>query len=279
LEELDKEQAEKVLAGIEIPPQPEALQVVLQEQNSGTPNLKRVSDTISRDVGLSALVLKAVNSPLYGLRAKVNSVHHGMMILGLKNLSSLVTGLSLRMALKGRTNLNLNAFWESASGTAMVARALSRELCAGDAEDAYLLGLFHHAGIPMMMLKFADYPNFLKKAGSDPDIDQTTLETNTYSTNHAMVGYYLARGWNIPAQIAKGILHHHAPPETAEVDDSIRPLLYLLPMAAHFIHKSTQLSEDLHWARVEPEVLSYFELTEQNQADLQADMLDQLNAD
>lgn len=275
---IDSKAAESLVSGISIPPRPAVLQAVLAEQNATHPDLNRISRAISTDVSLSASILKAVNSPLYGLRSKVNSVQHGVMMLGLKNVVNLVTGLSLRQAIKGGGKISLDRFWDTAADTAMISRSLSRELFVGDPEDAYLLGLFHDCGIPLMMMKFPNYVPFLRQANNDPSHELTELEDQAYNTNHAVIGYFVAQNWRLPDRIASAVQRHHDLTHLQDRDDPIVPLIYTLILAEHISHRVRRLTMDYAWERIKHDVLNFFELDGQQFETLIADMATKLTA-
>ena len=87
--DLPEKTAEEILGSIKIPPQPEILIKVERELEKDEPSLAFFSDTISSDVGLSSAVLRIINSPFYGLRSEINSVHHAISLLGLVHIKNL----------------------------------------------------------------------------------------------------------------------------------------------------------------------------------------------
>jgi HD-like signal output (HDOD) protein len=261
MKEIDLETAKKMVAGINIPPRPTALIAILEEKQAREPNLNRISDAISTDVGLSASVLKAVNSPLYGLKTQVNSVPHAVSLLGLKNILTLVTGLSLRQSIQGKKQASFERFWDAAANTALVARALSRDLIVGDPDDAYLIGLFHDCGIPLMMMKFKGYIPVLKQANSNPATEVTVMEDDAFSTNHSIVGYMVAHTWGLPQQIAEVIKLHHEDLEPRGEAEHLTPMVYLLAMAEHISNRVSSLALDIAWERSKGKILAFFELS------------------
>jgi HD-like signal output (HDOD) protein len=71
---LNDEQLKRVLQGISIPPQPQVMVDLHMEQAMPEPDMSRIAQIISQDVGLSAAVLKFVNSAYYGLPRKISSI-------------------------------------------------------------------------------------------------------------------------------------------------------------------------------------------------------------
>ena len=73
---------------IDIPAQPEALvklSMLLAEEEV---NLQQISLLVESDMALASAVLKAVNSSLYGLSGRVQSVHQAITYLGTREVAA-----------------------------------------------------------------------------------------------------------------------------------------------------------------------------------------------
>ena len=83
---------------IDIPAQPEALvklSLLLAEEEV---NLTAAASLIEADMALAAAVLKAVNSSLYGLRGRVQSVQQAITYLGMREIAAITFEIGLRAA-------------------------------------------------------------------------------------------------------------------------------------------------------------------------------------
>lgn len=204
--DLSVEEARKLLAGVVIPPRPTVVTAVLEERARPEPDLKRVATLIGGDVGLSAAVLKTVNSPLYGLRRQVSGIEQAVNMLGMNNVGALVTGLALRNAVPAQ---GLERFWDGATRTALIASYLAKQLGCTSREDAHLFGLFHDCGIPLLMQRFPDYRDTLRQANQEHGRAFTDVEDERHATNHAVVGGLLASNWHLPDHLREAIRAHH----------------------------------------------------------------------
>jgi HD-like signal output (HDOD) protein len=204
--DLSVEEARKLLAGVVIPPRPTVVTAVLEERARPEPDLKRVAALIGGDVGLSAAVLKTVNSPLYGLRRQVSGIEQAVNMLGMNNVGALVTGLALRNAVPAQ---GLERFWDGATRTALIASYLAKQLGCTSREDAHLFGLFHDCGIPLLMQRFPDYRDTLRQANQEHGRAFTDVEDERHATNHAVVGGLLASNWHLPDHLREAIRAHH----------------------------------------------------------------------
>jgi hypothetical protein len=90
---------------IDIPAQPESLvklSMLLAEQEV---NLQRISALIESDMALAAAVLKSVNSSLYGLSGRVQSVHQAITYLGTREVAAVTFEMGLRAVFPGAPEL------------------------------------------------------------------------------------------------------------------------------------------------------------------------------
>lgn len=274
--ELELEQARNLVKGIDIPVRPAVLQKIMEIQSSADPSIDDIAKVISGDVSLSAGVLKAVNSPLYGIKKRMSSIHQAVVLLGLNNVLNIVIGISLRLEIGGNFNVAVERFWDTASDVALISAGLAKELRHAPSDEAYTLGLFHDCGIPLLMMKDANYIEVLKAANGSLDKSFTQVEDELINTNHAVVGYYVAKSWRLPPHICKAILNHHEPDmlESGEVELSY--LLANLKMAEAISHSVRRLSDNPDWDRIKGKVFGFLKISEKDFEELKEDISDRL---
>ena len=273
--ELSQEGVEKLLKGVAIPPRPTLLIEVDQELKKSEPDLKRVAALVGKDVGVSAAMLKTVNSPLFGLRSKVGNVFQAVQMLGARNARNVVTGLVLRNAMGGSAP-SLERFWDSSEKVASINAYICTILPKAPREDAYTFGIFHDCGIPVLMQRFGDdYRETLKRAGGE-DRPLTDVEDECHGTNHATLGYVIARSWGLADTICQSILRHH---DTGVIDgaDSTHPgtrtLVAVNFLAEHLNDTSLRLRADSQWNAIGDMILDYLGLTQEEYAEIREDVV------
>lgn len=272
--ELTIENAEQLLKGVSIPPRPTLLVEINEELKKPDPDLKRIASAIAKDVGISAAVLKTVNSPLFGLRNKVGNVLQAVQLLGAKNVRNIVTGLVLRLALGGK-NLSLERFWDSAEKVAGIAVYLCGLIPKSPRDDAYTFGIFHDCGIPILMQRFPDYKDTLKLAAGD-DRPLTAVEDERQGTNHAVVGYMVAKSWGLPLYLCEAILRHHdislfSPKDSAE--PVVRNLVAINMLAEHLNDTVLRMRADDSWKHVGETVMGHLGLGDEEYQELKEDIV------
>ena len=70
---------------------------ILNVQNS---SIRMISNIISEDLAVSAMVLKIVNSPFYGFHNKIGDMQRAIVILGLNEIKNLVLATSMYKTIK-----------------------------------------------------------------------------------------------------------------------------------------------------------------------------------
>jgi HD-like signal output (HDOD) protein len=273
-EELQQEEMDKALKGISIPPRPQVLVNLRKEMAKDDPDLLQIARLIGGDVGLTAAVLKTVNSPFFGLRSKISSVAQAVSLMGMKTANQIATGLMLRNAIPGEKK-SLEPFWDSAEKAANISAYIASTLPRVGKDDAYSFALFHNVGIPILMQKFPDYQQTLDLAADTPDRPVTELEDERHATNHATLGYLLAKSWFLPAAICEGISRHH---DVAAFDDSdsisaeARTLIAITSLAESLNDSITGTRQNVQWDQMGERVLDHLGLVEVEYLDLKEEV-------
>ena len=233
-----------------IPPKPEILtqlQAALQEPE---PDLSTVADIISQDITVSAAVLKVINSPAFGLTRKVSDIKQSTMFLGLGGVNSLVTALVLKLAFKPEDcPIPLESFWDKATHIAETAMIVAQRFKSKvPMEDIYTAALFMDCGIPAMAMKFPDYRKIMQAAERLTTHTLAQVEEHKFKTNHAVVGYYICRNWNLPDNIRNFVLHHHDLKYLDQLHDSDAQVLFsAVKTAENVISRHHNLRDTSDW--------------------------------
>jgi HD-like signal output (HDOD) protein len=104
--------AEESLKKIRLPSCPVILTRLLREMRADEPDFSVVARLISSDVRLAGEMIKTVNSPFYGLQVKVASVQQALNVIGLRNVTQLITGLLLRDAFAAGATKRMQVYSE-----------------------------------------------------------------------------------------------------------------------------------------------------------------------
>ena len=270
-QELSAEQIQQALQGISVPPQPQIMVDLQMEQYMPDPDLEVIARLISQDPGLSGALLKIVNSPYYGLSNKIASIRRAVTVLGSRTVINLINAQSIKGEMTDDTIVTLNRFWDTAQDVAMTSLTLAKRTGTQALDEAYALGLFHDCGIPLMLKRFPDYMRVLEQGYANAGTGSRVVDTENrhFNTNHAVVGYYTAKSWRLPAHLTEAIANHHNALAIFSDDSSrnsqLKNLLAILKMAEHICASHTVLGnqrEDHEWNSIRHLVLDYIGLSD-----------------
>lgn len=256
---------QELVRNLTIPPRPDVVALLFEEMSRDEPDFARISRHIAADVGLAAAMLKAANSPAFGLPRKVSSIQHAIEFLGIRQVSGIATGLVIRHTLSGKGGDHQH-FWVAAEKCAQICARTARSLRGIPVDEAYTFGLFHDCGIPLLSRHFPRYDDTLAKAQQGDGASFTLTEEGDVGTHHGAVGYFLARSWQLPNHFCRAILWHHDIEVFADQDiaDPVRNLIGLVHLAEHILGLVMFDTPTAEWARFETPVMRHFGLSDED---------------
>jgi len=266
---IDASTTKDLLKGFVIPPRPQIVADIQIEAAMPDPDINVIASIVAKDAGISGSLIKAINSPLFGLSGTIRSISHAAGLMGLDSVVSIVTSLSLKSVLSDDNVTGLNRFWDIATDVARASVLVSNYLEIGSPDEAYSLGLFHDCGIALMLLKYPNYLDVLEKAYQAGNKSVVDVENEEYKTDHSVLGYYVSKTWKLPEHITEVISHHHYVENIFGIDRKRRTktkdLLLILKISEHISGSCRILGAsavDHEWQRIGDEILDYGGLVE-----------------
>lgn len=238
LVDVDAEVAALASSGIRIPPQPRLVIEVVEMLRAGQLDMRVMADAIAQDAGLTAMLYKVTRSAAYARRRPPQSVEQILVLLGLRQAALLVQSYGLTVAMDGTTPL-LEQFWARSTDIAQLASVIAYErvsVCNVFPEQAYMVGIFHDCGVPVLMQRFPDYCAATGVDGVNRKWADVRTEDLAFNVDHCSIGYLLARHWRLPDFVADAILHHHdltAPGQASRTMVAVLQLAIQLHSEAH----------------------------------------------
>ena len=274
----EEAQLQALLNGVDIPPCPVVLVDIDRELRKDMPDQREIARLISSDVALSGHVMAIANSPAFSTGSQLGSIIQALNVLGTNQLFNLVVAQLLKIALDGPPDVRMDRFWETSALTAHLSAELAKRLRSVRPDVAYTFGLFHDCGIPLMMKRFPNTREVLAMANAAEDLQFTEVEDQQLGTNHAVVGYFLAKRWRLPGVIAEGILYHHdySVLTQGNLSTTVRALIAISVLAEHIIRLHAQGDGEHEWAKAAPAACEFFNLSLGAVDDLIEDMRDWL---
>ena len=201
---------------IDIPSQPQALvklSLLLAEDDV---NLTAVAELIEADMALAAAVLKAVNSSLYGLNGRVQSVGQASTYLGMNEVAAITFEMGLRAAFPPAAELE--PLWQRAARRGLLMGRLASRLSL-DAWAAHSAGLFEECGKAVLFRHASDHYRAMLRAAAD-DSELAQLERTGFGVSHDALGGALCESWGLGAAAVTSVRHHVGAQATLRLPDA-----------------------------------------------------------
>ncbi|MGE4551743.1 MAG: HDOD domain-containing protein [Desulfovibrionaceae bacterium] len=173
---------------------------------------EHIARIVSVDPKLTAIILSLVNSPFFGLSAKVDTISRAVTVLGTKPLSGLALGSMLVAMFQDVAPevLDVNAFWRHCMCVAVLGRNLAVRAGRSDPERYFVAGLLHDLG---RIALFSAEPELSKMAialQQQDNLDLAEAERKVFDFDHAMLGALLLKEWRLPGSLVVTAMHHHS---------------------------------------------------------------------
>ena len=230
------------LNDVDIPAQPDVLvrlSLLLAEDDV---DLAAASLLISSDMALAAAVLKAVNSALYGLRGRVQSVQQALTYLGTREVSSLTFEMGLRAVFPAAPELEL--VWQRARVRGLLMGRIGQALQV-DPWAAHSAGLFEECGKAVMFKQVQGrYGPLLHKAVDDEEL--LMLEHAEFGLSHDALGAALCESWGLAPAAVDSVRFHVVVNSTLELPMHVeRRAICALSALAHALMTDPQTLDEV----------------------------------
>ena len=253
--DIEKAINELVAKGIKIPPQPKVLLELRNTLASKDFDVRSLARIISGDPGISAMLFKAVRSPVFGRGKKFNALEQVIMVVGVKQTFNVVEAVAVSSSVSDKTRKAFDIFWTRSQEVAQLAALIAEDrvsICNVFPDQAYMAGIFHECGVPVLMQRFPDYCKALQLENTCcwPNLAE---EDARFGVDHCSIGYIVARHWNLPDFVCAAIQYHHEMPRD-EVGTACT-LVAILQLAIHFYHRISNVDDAL-WPKLRAAVLN-----------------------
>ena len=189
---------------IDIPAQPEALVQLSDLLGSVDVNLQAVSHLIETDMALAAAVLKAVNSSMYGVTGRVQSVHQAITYLGTREVAAITFAMVVKAMFPAAAELE--PVWQRAAVRGFLMGRIA-SVVSVNAWSAHSAGLFEECGKAVL---FKHDPITYRQllALAQDEVELLELEHQTYGVCNDALGAALCETWGLAPSAVISVRHH-----------------------------------------------------------------------
>ncbi|MGE4553338.1 MAG: HDOD domain-containing protein [Desulfovibrionaceae bacterium] len=227
-----------------LPVLPRVYEELMEELRRDGCSLEAMGRIVSRDVTLTAGLLKVVNSSFFGLRRTITSPEQAVTYLGTDILRGLIlyNNLFSTFDQNRHPGFSFDRLWTHSLTTARFAKAICElEHKPIPPDEAFNAGLLHDVGKLVLADKLAiRYADALELVRSE-HITVWAAEKAVLGVSHAELGGYLLGLWGFSESLVKAVWGHH---EISRYSKPPQPLLGILHAANVLEHELVVLNPD-----------------------------------
>ncbi len=219
-----------------------------------------IARQVSTDPSLTADLLKLVNSALYMLPKKIDSIVEAVKLVGMRGLRNLLYTYGSQKIFE-KKYAQMRELWKHSYKVAFFAYMLARSYRMKNdvLDDVFVGGILHDLGKIVVNSLHPDLLDRIKRFCVQKNIPDSLLEDFSVGLNHSEVGAMIATKWNFPEQLVASIRWHHDP---GGCETDYREIANIVYMANCFDHYK---SGDMTYDQVDETVLGYFNIGSEEQ--------------
>ena len=225
---------------IELPLLPQVASQVMALAADAMAAAAKSSSLIHHDQALAAHVLRIANSPAYMPRSPVVSLQHAVAMLGINLLSEIAFTASLKSGafqVPGHED-HVKLLWRHSLASGAFGKEVAR-MRRVNVETAYLCGLLHGIGKPVVLRTVANLAKELKSP-----LDKGMME-QLIEGYHTRVGTLIADKWGLPKQVTESIAYYSDYDHAASFRQECLLTCVADRLATHLLTPDTLSEEEL----------------------------------
>ncbi len=230
-----------IVSGVDtLPSVPHLYQRVTEEVQRENCSLAEVARIISEDPGMTAAILKLVNSSFFGVYRKVTNPLQAVSLLGV----DIVRGLILTAHLFAVSDLShlshygLETLVGHSLATGRIASALARfeGLSREAADECFIAGMLHDVGKLILASQFGELYVAIISNVRSTNRTVWEVEKEILGCSHAEIGAYLMGLWNLPGPVVDALAFHHQPTRSGDKTFSALTAVHAANSLQHASH-------------------------------------------
>ena len=223
------------------------LSLLMADENCAIDPLGSLIET---DMALASAVVRTVNSALFGLLKRVETVHEAVRYLGMAQVAGLTYEIGLRGAFP--PSPSLQSIWDRAGVRGLAMGRIARQLDV-DPWQAHTTGLFAESGRAVLYAFDRERFTALEKQ-TDDETQLCANEIETFGVSHSALGAALCQSWGLSREVADSVrARTNNPEQWTQERPSVQKLLAIgLVVDQLLLNPVTAAQPAEVWATLEP---------------------------
>jgi putative nucleotidyltransferase with HDIG domain len=243
---LQNEDVKNMVSRIDsLPSLPDIYLKVVDEMNKDDCSVAQIGALISSDIGMSANVLKLVNSSFFGFTNHISSPAQAVSLLGLDVVKGIILTSHLFHSFKNESsgNFSLEQMMSHSILVARISKAIALHLKMDQkaVDDCFIAGILHDIGKLIMLANFKVTYKVVIDNSKEANKSLWLSENDILGVTHSEIGAYLLGLWGLPNSIVEAVALHHKPNLT--IYNEITPLT-TVHLANYFERRHETVSQN-----------------------------------
>ncbi len=203
-----------------------------------TSSASDIADVIGRDPGLSASLLRLVNSSFFAFSRRIDDLGTAVMAVGVSQIRDLALATSVISLFQDvpAEEVSMEDFWKHSLATAVGSRVLASLRQEFNVESLFLAGLLHDLGRLVLFLRAGRMMNRAIREARNRGTALHEVESEIFGFHHGDVGQALMERWNLEELFAEVAAFHHAPLQSER-----------FPVETATVHSADVIANLLRW--------------------------------
>lgn len=231
---------ELVRAAPEVSSPPTVYQRLMAVINHPRSGLADIAGVIAEDQGLTARLLRVVNSAFFSFPQRIDSINQAVTVVGTSQIRDLALATSVKALFEHVPEdlVDVDSFWFHSLACGVTARVVANQRRESNVERFLVAGLLHDIGRLLIYLQMGDEARRALHRARDERIPLFEAERDVLGCDHAEVGFVLLQEWNFPLALQEAVKHHHRPERASRY-----------PVEVATVHLADIVAHALRWGR------------------------------
>ena len=211
-----------------IPSFPENILEIQRLCSNPDSSMKQISESITRDPGLTTSLLKLANSAGYITMQTTKTIEDAVKLIGIKTINALLVASGVQKILSSRYK-KFESLWQESYRAAFYAQRMTIQTKQTKASEfIYLASLLADIGqIVLLSIKPELTQKIHEIAGTKVIENASLLEEMSLGVSHTTLGALICKKWKFNEELVEIIKYHHKPHLAPEKFKSLIYLVYI----------------------------------------------------
>lgn len=196
----------QLMDAAQLPALPQSAIQLLQMSQDPAKGPAEFAAPIEADPGLTAQVLRFVNSSYFGFRNEISSIKLAISLVGVRTIKNFALWSAVFSLMPNPRcgPFDLRRLWQDSLRRALCARTLSKLLRWSEGEDVFAAALLQDMAIPLLAKELPEIYRGLWEVRQQGRHRLSQLEREQFGWTHADAGGLLARRWGYRTDSRRG---------------------------------------------------------------------------